>query len=148
MAQGEWDPLKDLAAIQTRMNKLFESALARTHMDAEGGVGAWTPVADVYETGERLVFSLELPGLRQDDIDLRVEATELVVQGERTMEREHPGEQFHRVERSYGKFVRRFPLGTEVDRQGAEAVYRDGVLRVTLPKKPNAVKSPIRVSIG
>lgn len=148
MAPSEWDPLKDLAAIQTRMNKLFESALARTHVDAEGSVGAWTPVADVYETADRLVFSLELPGLTQSDIDLRIEAAELVVQGERTMEREQPGEQFHRVERAYGKFVRRFPLGAEVDRQRVEAVYRDGVLRITLPKKPDAGKSPIRVSIG
>ena len=148
MAQSEWDPLKDLAAIQTRMNKLFESALARTHVDSEGGVGAWTPVADVYETSDRLVFSVELPGLVQDEIDLRVEATELVVQGERKMEREHPGEQFHRVERSYGKFIRRFPLGSEVDRQGAEAVYREGVLRISLPKKPDRGTSAIRVSIG
>ena len=147
MAQTEWDPLKDLAAIQGRMNKLFESALARTHMDADGGPGAWTPVADVYETADRMVLSLELPGLVQNEIDLRVDGADLVVQGERRMERDQPGEVFHRVERSYGKFVRRFPLASDVDRQSAEAVYRDGVLKITLLKRADGGKKPIRVAI-
>ena len=83
MAPTEWDPLKELVGIQERMNKLFESALARTNFDAEGGVGAWTPVADVYEGEESVVFCLELPGLAQSDIDVRLEDDELVVRGER-----------------------------------------------------------------
>src|SRR6185436_2347480 len=110
MAKAEWDPLKELVGVQERMNKLFESALAKTNFDADGGVGAWAPVTDVYETPDQFVLCLELPGLDQKDIDLRMDGDELVVQGERRMEREQPGEQFHRVERSYGKFVRRFPI--------------------------------------
>jgi HSP20 family protein len=147
MAQTEWDPLKDLVGIQERMNKLFESALARTNFDAEGGVGAWTPVADVYEDAEKLVFCLELPGLAQSEIDVRLEDDELVVRGERQMDRGAPGEQFHRVERSYGKFVRRFRLRSRIDPASVAAGYRDGVLVVTLAKKEDAVKTPIRVVI-
>jgi HSP20 family protein len=147
MAQTEWDPLKDLVGIQERMNKLFESALARTNFDAEGGVGAWTPVADVYENDESVVFCLELPGLSQSDIDVRLEDDELVVRGERQMDRGGPGEQFHRVERSYGKFVRRFRLRSHIDRASVVGSYRDGVLVITLAKNDDAGKKPIRVAI-
>jgi len=147
MAQTEWDPLKDLVGIQERMNKLFESALARTNFDAEGGVGAWTPVADVYEGEDRVVFCLELPGLAQTDIDVRLEDDELVVRGERRMDRGAPGEQFHRVERSYGKFIRRFRLRSHIDRQSVAGVYQDGVLVITLAKRDDAGKHPIRVAI-
>lgn len=147
MAQTEWDPLKDLVGIQERMNKLFESALARTNFDTEGGVGAWTPVADVYEDAEKLVFCLELPGLAQSDIDVRLEDDELVVRGERQMDRGAPGEQFHRVERSYGKFVRRFRLRSRIDPASVAAAYQDGVLVVTLAKKDDAGKSTIRVVV-
>lgn len=147
MAQSEWDPLKDLAGIQDRMNKLFESALARTNFDTESGIGAWTPVADVYETGDRLVFSLEVPGLSQNAIDVRLEDDEMVVQGVREMERGSPGEQYHRVERSYGKFVRRFRLPSHVDRASVGASYEHGVLTISLAKKEDAGKKPIHVAI-
>ena len=147
MAPVEWDPLKDLVSVQDRMNKLFDSALANTNFDPDGGVGAWTPIADVSEREDSLVLSLELPGLKQADIDLRVDGDELVVQGERRTDREQPGEQFHRVERSYGKFMRKFPLPSTVDRDAVEASYKHGVLRVTLAKrgnpKPKAIKVPI-----
>jgi len=148
MAQSEWDPLKEIVGIQERMNKLFESALARTNFDDEGGVGAWTPVADVYETGATLIFCLELPGMRQEEIDLRVEDDELLVQGERQMVRGGPGEQFHRVERSYGKFARRFRLPSHVDRESVSASFRDGVLTVRLTKRDDPGKRPIRVTIA
>lgn len=148
MTPTEWDPLKDLVGIQERMNKLFESALARTNFDAEGGVGAWTPVADVYENAESVVFCLEIPGLSQSDIDVRLEDDELVVRGERQMDRGASGEQFHRVERSYGKFSRRFRLRSHINRASVAGSYRDGVLVITLAKNSeDAGKTPIRVAI-
>ena len=147
MTQSDWDPLKELQIVQQRMNKLFETALARTNFDAEGGVGAWIPVADVFETSEGLVVCLELPGLASSDIDVRVDGDELVVQGERRMDREHPGEQYHRVERSYGKFVRRFPLASDVDRNSAAATYNGGVLTVRLARRLTDERKPIRLEI-
>ena len=148
MPQAEWDPLKELAKVQDRMNHLFESALARTNFDAGGGIDTWTPTADVHETDSHLVLSLELPGVDQKDIDLRVDGDELVVEGERRMTREtSKGEQFHRVERSYGKFSRRFAVPSTVNRESVAAVYRNGVLQITLPKKGSKQPGPIRVSI-
>ena len=129
------------------MNKLFESALARTNFDAEGGIGAWTPVADVYETADSLVVYLELPGLAQSDIDVRLEDDELVVRGEWRMDRGAPGEQYHRVERSYGKFIRRFRLRSHIDPASVAATYQNGVLSITLAKREDANRSPIRVAI-
>jgi HSP20 family protein len=147
MAQAEWDPLKELQVVQQRMNKLFETALARTNFDAEGGVGAWVPVSDVYETPSGFVVCLELPGLSAADIDVRVDGDDLVVQGERGMEREHPGEQYHRVERSYGKFARRFTLPSDVDRNSAAADYKNGVLTIRLTRRESVGREPIRLEI-
>lgn len=147
MAQHEWDPLAELTKVQERMNRLFESALAKTEFDAQGGIDSWIPVADVYETRADLVLSLELPGIAQDAIELRVDGNDLVIEGERRMQRTPDrNEQFHRVERSYGRFIRRFPLPSDVDRSSVQARFRDGVLRVTLKRSDHGL-DPIRVAI-
>jgi len=144
---GDWDPLKELLTVQKRMNKLFESALERTDFDAQDEVDSWTPVADVYESLDALVLCLELPGLEQEQIALRVEADELIVSGERLIDRERPEEQFHRVERAYGKFSRRFHLPSTVDRDNVEATYRDGLLRVSLKHRGKKQDGTIHVAI-
>ena len=146
MSQGQWDPMKELAKVQERMNNLFESAMARTDFDTGGGLGAWVPTADVYENDSSLIFCLELPGLSLQDIDLRLEGDELIVEGERRILGER-GEQFHRVERSYGKFARRFAIPSAVDRDSVVAKYENGVLIVTLAKKSGAQPGPIKVEI-
>ena len=146
MSQGQWDPMKELAKVQERMNSLFETAMARTDFDTGGGLGAWVPTADVYETDSSLVFCLELPGLSLEDIELRLEGDELIVEGERRILGER-GEQFHRVERSYGKFARRFAIPSAVERDSVEAKYDNGVLIVTLARKTGAQPGPIKVEI-
>jgi HSP20 family protein len=146
-AQGQWDPLKELTTVQKRMNKLFESALGTADFDANEELDSWTPVCDVYETSDELVVSLELPGLEQSHIDVRVDGDDLVVSGDREIEREEPGEQFHRVERPYGKFLRRFHLPSTVNRQAIEASFRDGLLRVTLPNRRDKQPQRIRGAI-
>jgi HSP20 family protein len=147
MPSAEWDPLKELARIQSRMNQLFESALARTDFDADSEVGSWVPPADVYETTSSLVVCVELPGLRQPDIDVRIDGEDLVVQGERRMERSPAEEQYHRVERPYGKFLRRFRLPADADRSSTQADYADGVLRIRLrrsPSPPGTIKVAVK----
>jgi HSP20 family protein len=84
----------------------------------------------------------------QGDIDVKIDRDDLVVEGARTMQRESDGERFHRVERSYGKFSRRFRLPSAVDRGGIQAVLRDGLLSVTLPKRADAGPVSLKVSIG
>ena len=146
-AQGNWDPLKELTSVQRRMNKLFETALGVSDFDAGDELDSWTPICDVYETSDALVVTLELPGLEQEQIDVRVDGDDLLVSGEREIEREQPGEQFHRVERPYGKFLRRFHLPSTVDREAVEATFKDGALRITLPNRPDKQPRPIRVAI-
>jgi len=147
MTQRTWDPLKELVGVHKRLNDLFESALARTDFDTPDGVGSWSPAADVHETDASLVVVIELPGLSQEAIQINVEGDELVVEGERRMQRGDSGETFHRVERNYGSFSRRFRLPSTVDRERIEARFRHGVLEITLAKKvrtgPQAIKVPI-----
>lgn len=131
-ATGGYDPMNELRSMQRRMNDLFESALARTNFEATDGLDAWTPVADVYETADSLAVTLEIPGVVRQEIDVRIEGDELVVAGQRSMDRDHSGEHFHRVERSYGSFERRFRLSSHVDRESVSASYREGVLQVQL----------------
>ena len=96
MSNPAWDPMRELLAVQDRMNRLFESALTRTNFDPLGGSGSWAPVADVWETRDAFVFALEIPGLAMDQMDVRVDGDALVVEGERRMERERPGEHSRR----------------------------------------------------
>jgi HSP20 family protein len=145
--RGQWDPMKEMLQVQKRLNDLFETALARTDFGTEEGVGAWTPLADVYESREALHLDLELPGLEQEQIAVRLDGDELVVEGQREMDREQEGEQFHRVERSYGKFSRRFRLPSTVDRNAVDAVYRCGLLRVKVPRKRKGQAETVRVSV-
>lgn len=144
---GPWDPMKELMTVQKRMNKLFESALGMNDFDTQEEVDSWTPVCDVFETNAALVLCLEIPGLEQDQIELRLDGDDLIVAGERELEREQPDERFHRVERSYGKFSRRFHLPSTVDRDAIEASYRDGVLRITLPETGDRRSASVRVAI-
>jgi HSP20 family protein len=139
--------MRELIAVQERMNRLFESALTRTNFDPSGGAGSWSPVADAWETDEEYRFALEIPGLAMDRMDVRVEGDHLVVEGERPMERERPGEHYHRVEGSYGSFSRRFELPAAAQRDGARATYRDGVLTVRLPKRPVVPPGSIRLEV-
>ena len=142
-----WDPLRELSVVQDRMNRLFEAALTRTEIEADGGIGPWVPVADVHESSEQLRVSLEIPGLRRDEFRLRVDGDDLVVEGERPMEREGAGDRFHRVERAYGPFARRFRLPRAVDRSSAEACYRNGVLDVTFTKRESDRADKIAVPV-
>ena len=132
--RAAWDPLKELAAVQRRMNKLFESALGGSGFESEEEPDMWTPACDVYDTPGERVFCLELPGMEQERIDVRVEGDELVVSGAREIEREQPGHRFQQVERSYGRFARRFALPETVDGERVSASYRDGVLRIALAR--------------
>jgi HSP20 family protein len=146
-APRAWDPLKELIGIQRRMNQLFDGALAKGDVGAQGEIETWAPASDVYLLPDALVFCLELPGFEQHQIDLRLEGDDLVVSGAREMEREQAGERFHRVERPYGRFSRRFRLPSTVDRNGVQAAFRDGVLRVSLPHTEPVHAPPIRVTI-
>ena len=144
---SDWDPLRVLTAVRDRMNRLFEAALTRSELEAEGGIGPWVPLADVRDEDDEYRVFVELPGLEQDHIRVRIDGDDLVVEGERPAERDRPGVRFHRVERSSGKFGRRFRLPGAVDRDSVTAHYRLGVLEIALAKRPKPGPARISVSI-
>jgi HSP20 family protein len=135
MTTRSWDPLRDLLNLQERMNRLFEDSLASVrHPSGLLSSTGWTPLADVYETPEAFVVQVDLPGLREDDLEIHVDGDQLVLRGERRpLEKARP-ESFHRMERSYGAFTRTFQLTSEVDPDRVSAQFRDGLLRLELPK--------------
>lgn len=143
----DWNPLKELLSVQKRMNDLFDTAMARTNFDAHEGLGSWIPVCDVFETARELVVLLELPGLERDEIDVKLEGDELIVSGERQPEGQNPGDEHHRLERSYGAFSRRCRVPSNVDRSAVQAAFRNGLLRVTLPVRDTDQHEARRVSV-
>ena len=148
MVVKSWDPFRDLLTIQDRMNKLFESVLTGpVPLDAEGeSIGVWRPAAEVVETPDGLEITCDLAGLQREEVDVRIDGQILVVQGER-VRTEGAGEEwtYHRLERPYGKFLRRFELPAGLDLDQVRAALEEGVLRVSLPKRPEARSRSIRV---
>jgi HSP20 family protein len=150
MAIVRWDPFRDVTTLQERMNRLFDQALSRTRMDDEEGLTAsmWSPAVDIFETHDSIVMKAELPGVSRENIDIQVEDNTLTLKGERRFEREVKEENYLRIERSYGAFQRAFNLPTGVQQDKIRAVFKDGVLEVTMPKaeetKPKQVKIDVK----
>ncbi len=134
MALRRFDPLRDLLTLQERMNRLFEESLARTR-DPEGvDAGAWSPQCDVFETPDAFVFQVDLPGVNEADVEIRVDGDRVSFRGERRPVRGARPESYHRVERSYGAFSRSFDLPEAVDPAKVNAQFRDGLLRIEVGK--------------
>jgi HSP20 family protein len=147
MAVVKWDPFRDLLSIQDRMNRLFEQTLSRSR--AEEGIAAstWTPAVDIYETPETIVLKAELPGLRREDIGIEVRDNTLTLRGERRFAKDDQEENYLRIERAYGAFQRSFTLPTTINQEQIRAVFRDGVLELTLPKAEEAKPRKIAIEI-
>jgi HSP20 family protein len=140
-----FDPYREFHALQHRH---LGGAPARRERDEELSLGAWIPPVDIEEDSEKLVLTAELPGFKEDQIDLQVEGGVLTIRGERTFEDKQDGKNFHRVERSYGQFVRSFTLPNNVDRDNVKASFKDGLLSIELPKREEAKPRQIKVSDG
>ena len=149
MAIVRWlDPFRDLSAIQERMNRIFEDALARSRGREEGlRTGMWTPAVDIYENNDSVVVKAELPGVERDQISVEVKDGILTLRGERKFEKEVKEESYHRIERSYGNFQRSFSLPVSVEQDQVTARFKDGVLEVILPKKEQARPKQIQVDV-
>lgn len=149
MAIVRWDPFRELTLMQDRLNRLFGDAYGQRSGEDLVARGAWMPAVDIYETDDHdLVVKCELPEIRRENIDLRIENNLLTIRGERTLEKDVKEEQFHRVERSYGAFTRSFSLPSTVDAGKVKAEYRDGVLTVTLPRREESKPKQIPVAVN
>ena len=141
-----WDPFKDMDELQSRLTKLFGLPPART---GNGGqelmtVSQWTPSVDIIEDEKEWLVKTELPEVKKEDVKVTVEDGVLTITGERKLEKEEKDKKYHRIERSYGNFLRSFTLPDSADGAKVNAEFKDGVLKVHLPKsekgKPKAVE--------
>jgi len=144
MAIIRWDPFRDLTTFRERMNKLFEDTLS-TREEKDLMATAWSPSVDIYETENEIVLSAELPGVSEDDVEIKIEDRTLSLKGERKLEKETKEENYHRIERSYGSFYRSFTLPNNVDMEKIKAEHDNGILKISMPKKPELKPRKIKV---
>jgi HSP20 family protein len=134
MTLVKWEPFRDLMAMQDRMTRLIDETLSRIWKD-EVVRGVWSPPVDILERGSEVVLKVDLPELSQEEIDIRVEENTLIIQGERRLIKDLPEENYIQIERPYGTFRRTFNIPRMIDHGGIKASYKNGVLRVVLPRK-------------
>jgi HSP20 family protein len=148
MAIVRWEPIRNLLTLQDRMNRLFNESFEPREGAADEWAlgGSWAPVVDIYEQDGTIVLKAELAGVDPKDVDVRVENNVLTLKGERRADSEVKQEHYHRVERTYGAFSRSFTLPTVVDSEKIKADIKDGVLRVSLPKKEEAKPRQITIN--
>lgn len=138
--------LSDMAVLQNRLNSIFSDFGRSFEGETEAlSTSNFVPAVDVYEDSQKVVLKLEVPGIRTEDLDIRVEGRTLVVRGERKFETEEKEENFHRIERRYGSFTRSFTLPATVDTESIDAQSADGVLTISLAKKAEAKPKQITV---
>ena len=142
-----WTPFRELEGIEARLNRMVGERPLRGFEGEDLAFASWTPAVDVQETEKEYVIKADLPEVKKEDVTVEFDDGVLIVEGERKLEREEKGKTFHKVERGYGKFVRRFALPTEVDGTKISAEFKEGVLNVHLPKSPNG-KRAIAVKVA
>jgi HSP20 family protein len=142
------DPFSDWKGLQDDFNRIFNTALPRLFNNEEVLSGNWSPRVDIFEDENTIVLEADLPGLKPEDFKLSIENFKLTLNGERKFENEQKGENWHRIERNYGSFTRSFSLPNTVSVDDVKADFKEGVLRVTLPKREEVKARQIEVKIG
>jgi HSP20 family protein len=137
-----WDPFEEMSALRGRMDRLW----ARVNEDVPQ-LANWSPTSDIVETKNEIVVKTELPGLDAKQVDVEVENGVLMIKGERKADQEYDEKGFHRVERSYGTFLRTFPLPPSVEAEKIDANFTNGLLEVHLPKREGAKPRSIKVDV-
>lgn len=141
-----WDPFRELSSLQERFDRMFGDALSRLRGETIEG-SAWLPAVDIVEDEDNIVLKADLPGIDAKDVDIQVENGTLTLRGERKFEKDVKEDNFRRIERAYGSFVRSFTLPTTVDSEKVQAEYRNGVLELRLPKRAEAKPKQIKVAV-
>jgi len=145
----KWDPFRELEEVSNRLNRVFGRSPFRAGSERELLTSAdWMPSADISETDKAYLIKAEIPGVRKEDVKVSLQDGMLTIQGERKMEKEEKGEKHHRVERSYGSFVRSFSLPDNVDESAVQAEFKDGMLNVTLTKSAKSKSRAVNVKVS
>jgi len=154
MSLVRWNPARELATwpsdlfgIQREMNRMFNNFFRGDARDEDSALSSWTPAVDISEHDSEFVVKVEVPGVNKDDVKITLESNILTIRGEKKHEKETKEENYHRVERSYGSFQRSFTLPTTVKSDKIDAVYKDGILTVSLPKAEEAKPKQIEVKV-
>ncbi len=145
MAIIRWDPFRDIITLREKMNRLFEDAVISRGEDKDMISSTWTPTVDIYENENSLVLTAEVPGVDENNIEIKIEDNTLTLKGERNFEKETSEENYHRIERSYGSFYRSFSIPRNIDQEKIKAEHDNGVLRITMPKKHELKPKTVKV---
>ncbi len=149
MAIIRWDPFREMSALQERMNRMLTDFRARAPLgEEEMAQGSWIPAVDIYETKDAIVLNVELPGVTKEDISLEAKESTLTLRGEKKLEKDVKEESYHRMERTYGSFMRAFTLPGTMQQDKVKAKFKDGILEVTIPKAEEAKPKQIKVDVG
>jgi len=145
----KWDPFRELEDVSSRLNRVFGRSLARSDTGQEMlAMADWTPSADISETNKSYLIKAEIPGINKEDVKVTLQDGMLTIQGERKMEKEEKDKKFHRIERSYGSFMRSFRVPDDADASAVKAEFKDGMLNVTLNKSAKTRTKAINVSVA
>jgi HSP20 family protein len=143
-----WDPFREFVTLQDRMNRLFRDPRGPEGQEETLTTTAFAPPVDVYEDEHNVTLKIEVPGIDEKDIDVRIENNTLTVHGERKFEKDEKEENYRRLERQYGSFTRTFSLPNTVNHDNVQADYDHGVLKIKLAKKAEAKPKQIKVNVG
>jgi HSP20 family protein len=142
-----WSPVSDLWNLQDEVNRIFRDFGFRRRGEDEGELSVWAPAVDICEDKESVKLTVELPGMKREQVKLHVEDGVLTIKGERKFSEETKRENYHRIERSYGAFSRSFTLPSSVQQERITAAMRDGVLEVLIPKREEAKQKEIAIEV-
>ncbi|HSM99242.1 MAG TPA: Hsp20/alpha crystallin family protein [Gallionella sp.] len=144
----KWDPFVELEDVSKHLNRIFGRFPARTETSRELlTVADWAPTVDITETDAAYLIKGEIPGVNKEDVKVTIEDGMITLRGERKQEKEEKNKKFHRIERSYGSFLRSFRVPDDVDEAAVKAEFKDGMINVTLPKSGKSKTKSINVSI-
>jgi len=141
----QFQPFRGVSTLQDQINRLFDGAFDRS--SDEANLTPWAPTVDIFETEHNLVVKADLPDVKAEELDIRVENNILTIRGERKFEKKVNESNYLRVERSYGSFSRSFSLSTAVNTESIQADYKDGVLTLSIPKREEAKPKQIKVRV-
>ena len=144
-ALNRFEPFRSTAGLESQVGRIFNELFDRSQ---ESNLTSWAPAVDIFENEHELVVKADLPDVKPEELDIRVENNILTIRGERKFEKKVDEKNYLRVERSYGSFARSFSLANTVNSEAIKADYRDGVLTLTIPKREEAKPKQIKVNVG
>ena len=144
----KWDPFRNVAALQDRINRIFDESFSRTaDVDDDISMSAWKPSVDIYETDEAIILKAELPGIKKEDVSVEIKDNVLTLKGERIEDKEIKEGSYFRKERCFGTFSRAFNLQHRVQPDKIKAKFKDGILEIEIPKPEEEKPKQITVKV-